>query len=39
MWTGISTLMNVVHFTGQIRVMALAVAESAAVKIQAFGAI
>ena len=39
MWTGLSTLMNVVAFPGQIRVIAFAGAESGVVRIQTFGAI
>ena len=39
MWTCFSTLMNVVVFPGQIRVIVLAGVESAVVKIQTCGAI
>ena len=39
MWMGFSTLMNVVAFPGQIRVIVFAGAESGAVRIQTFGAI
>ena len=39
MWMGFSTLMNVVAFPGQIRVIVFASAESAVVRIQIFGAI
>ena len=39
MWMGFSTLMNVVAFPGQIRVIVLAGVESAVVKIQTFGVI
>ena len=39
MWMGFSTLMNVIAFPGQIRVMVLAGVENAVVRIQTFGAI
>ena len=39
MWMGFSTLMNIVAFPGQIRVIVFASAESGVVKIQRFGAI
>ena len=39
MWMSFSTLMNVVAFPEQIRLIALASVESAVVKIQTFGVI
>ena len=39
MWMGFSTLINIVAFPGQIRVIVLAGAESGMVRIQTFGAI
>ena len=39
MWMEFSTLMNIVAFPGQIRVIVLASAESGLVRIQTFGAI
>ena len=39
MWTCFSTLMNVVTFLGQIRVIVFPGAESGVVRIQTFGAI
>ena len=39
MWMGFSTLMNIIAFPGQIRVMVLAGVENAVVRIQMFGAI
>ena len=39
MWMGLSSLMNVVAFPAQIRVIVLASAESGVVRIQIFGAI
>ena len=39
MWMGFSTLMNVVAFPGQIRVIVFAGEESGVVGIQTFGAI
>ena len=39
MWMGFSTVMNIVAFSGQIRVIVLAGAEGGVVRIETFGAI
>ena len=39
MWMGFSTLMNVLAFPGQIRLVVFAGAESGVLRMQAFGAI